>query len=91
MDSIVPALKRRKITLKKQSWRRVATIMCRTSRTSHSVTSNNTLYTFVNGVTGHVDDNIILETLSSLDILFKLDKTYDGVFSQALKAGELSD
>ena len=43
-------------------------------------------------MTGHVDDNIILETLPSLDTnLFELDEMSDGEFSQALQAGELSE
>ena len=53
--------------------------------------SNNTLYTLVKGITGHVDGSISLETLPSLDTLFELDEISDGEFSQALKAGELSD
>ena len=40
---------------------------------------------------GHVDDNTSFETLSSLDALFELDEMSDGKFSQALKAGELSE
>ena len=40
---------------------------------------------------GDVDDNTSFETLSSLDALFELDEMSDGKFSQALKAGELSE
>ena len=63
----------------------------RTCRKQRSDKIINTLYALVNGVTGHVDGNISLETLPSLDALFELDKISDGEFSQALKAGEISD
>ena len=53
--------------------------------------SNNTLYTPVNGMTGHVDGRISIETLLSLDTLFELDEMSVGEFNQSLKAGELSD
>ena len=49
---------------------------------------HNKLYKPVNGVTGHVDGNISLETLPSVDTLFELDEMSNGEFSQALKAGE---
>ena len=52
-----------------------------TPRTSCSDNSTNTLYTLANGVTGHVDGNISLETLPSLDALFELDEISDGDFS----------
>ena len=42
-------------------------------------------------MTGHVDDNIIHETLPSLDTLFELDEMSGGEFSQALQAGDLSE
>ena len=40
-------------------------------------------------MTGHVDANISLETLPSLDALFELDEISDGNFSQSLKAADL--
>ena len=88
---IVPASRRRKVSLKKQSRRRVVTVKRQTSEVSWSNISNNTLNTLANGVTGHVDGNISLETLPSLDALFELDEMSDGEFSQSLKVGELSD
>ena len=39
------------------------------------------IYTLVNGVTGHVDGNISLETLPPLDSLFELARMSDGVLS----------
>ena len=59
-NTIVPASKRRKVPLEKQSRCRVATGKHQTSRTSRIVNSNSTLYTLFNGVTGHVDGNISL-------------------------------
>ena len=89
-DLIVPASKRCNVSFKKQSRRRVATVQHQTSRTSRSsINSVNTLYTLVNEVTSHVDGNVSLETLPYLDSLFELDEMSDGVFSQALKAGEV--
>ena len=87
----VPASRRRKVSLTKQSRRRVATVKRQTSGLLRSDNSNITLYTIVNGMTSHVDGSISLETLSSLDTLFELDEMSDGEISQALKAGELSD
>ena len=69
----------------------MATVKRQTSRTSHSDNSRDALYTLVNGVTGHVDGNISIETLPYLQALFELDEMSDGEFSQALKAVELSD
>ena len=57
---------------------------------SHSDNSD-TLYTLVNGVTGQVEGNVSLETLPSLGGLCELDDMSDGEFSQALKAGDLSE
>ena len=69
----------------------MATVKRPTSKKSPIDNSNNTLYTLVNGLTGHVDGSISLETLLSLDTLFELDEMSDGEFSQALQAGELSE
>ena len=76
-DPIVPASNKLKVSLKKKSRRRVATVKRQTSRTSHSGNSRNTLYTLVNGVTGHVDGNMSL-FLPSLDALFELDEMSSG-------------
>ena len=45
----------------------------------------------VNGVTGQVEGNVSLETLPSLDACCELDEMSDGEFSQALKAGDLTE
>ena len=55
--------------------------------TTRSDDSTNTLYALVNGVTGHLECNIGIETLPSLDALFELNDMSDGKFIQALKAG----
>ena len=60
--------------MRKQFRRRVAAVRHQTIEESRSDNSSNTLYTLVNGVTGHVDGNISLETLPSLIRLFELDK-----------------
>ena len=86
-----PASRRRKVSLRKQSKRRVVSVKRPTSKKSRSDNSNNTLYTLVNGLTGHVDGNISLETLPSLDALFELDEMSDGDFIQSLQAGALSE
>ena len=65
----------------------MATVRRQTSRTSDSDNSNNMRYTLVNGGNGHVDGNISLDTLPSLDALFELDAMSDGEFSQFLKEG----
>ena len=88
---IVPASRRRKVSLKKQSRRRVVTVKRQTSEVSWSNISNNTLNTLANGVTGHVDGNISLETLPSVDTLYELDEMSDVEFSRDLQAGELSE
>ena len=44
-----------------------------------------------NGVTGQIDGSVSLDTLPSSDSLCELDEMYDGEFSQALKAGDLSE
>uniref|UniRef100_A0AAV1V4N1 Uncharacterized protein n=1 Tax=Peronospora matthiolae TaxID=2874970 RepID=A0AAV1V4N1_9STRA len=75
---------------KRQSRRRVAAVKRQASSQSHSEISN-TLYSLVNGVTGHVNGSVFLETIPSLDALCELDEMSDGEFSQALKAGELSE
>ena len=90
-DSTVPASGRRKVSWIKQSRRRVATVKRQTSKKSLSDNRNNKVYTLVNGMTGHADGSISLETLPSLNALFELDEMFDGKYSQALKAGELSD
>ena len=69
----------------------MATVKRQTSEMLEGINSNNTLYTLVNGMTGHVDGSISLETLPSLDYIFELDEMSDVEFSQALKAGEFSD
>ena len=42
-------------------------------------------------MTGQVEGYVILETLPSLDALCEIDEMSDGEFSQALKAGDLSE
>ena len=90
-DPTVPAFERRNESSTRQSRRQAASDKRRTSETSCSDNSKNTLYTLVNGVTGHDDGNIRLTTLPSLDAPFELDEMPDGKFSQALQAGDLSD
>ena len=58
----------------------MATVKRQASKTSHSDNSN-TLYTLVNGVTGHIGGTISFETLPSLDDLCELDEMSDGEFS----------
>ena len=53
--------------------------------------SDNKLYILVNGVNGRVNGIVRLEASPSLAVLVKLDKMYDGEFSQAVKADGLSD
>ena len=59
----------------------MATGKRQTSEMLRSDNSNNTLYTLVNGMTGHFDGSISLETIPSLDTLFELDEMSDGDFS----------
>ena len=68
----------------------MATVKRQASVQSHSDNSD-TLYTLVNGVTGQVEGNVRLKYLPSLDALCELDEMSDGEFSQALKAGDLSE
>ena len=80
-DPTVPAFEKRTESTIRQSRRQEAADERPTSETSHSGNSNNTLYTLVNGVTGHVDGNIRLATLPSMNALFKLDEMSEGDFS----------
>ena len=73
-DPTVSAFRRRKVYLRKKSRRRVEIVKRQTSEVLRSDKINNTLYTLVNGVTGHVDGRISLETLPSSIRLFELDK-----------------
>ena len=61
----------------------MATVKRQASKKSHSDNSN-TLYTLVNGVTGHIDGTVRLGTLLSLESLCELDEMSDGEYSQAL-------
>ena len=83
-DPTVPAFEKSPESTIRQSRSQVAADAHPTSETSHSGNSNNTIYTLVNGVTGHVEGNIRLATLPSMDALFKLDEMSEGEFSQAL-------
>ena len=56
----------------------MSTVKRQTSEVLRSDNGNNTLYTLVNGMTGHVDGSISLGTLPSLDTLFELDEMSDG-------------
>ena len=76
--------------LMKQSQRRVATIERQTSEVLRIENSKFTVYTLVNGMTGHVDGNISLETLPSLDTLFELDEMCGKVTNQILGRGSVA-
>ena len=54
------------------------TVKLQTSRATRNININNTLYTLVNGVTGHVDGNISIETHPSLNALFELNQIFEG-------------
>ena len=64
-DPTFPASESRNESSTIQSRRQVAADKRRTSETSRSENCKHTLYTLVNGVTGHVDGNISLATLPS--------------------------
>lgn len=49
----------------------------------------NTLYTLVNGMTGHVCSRFNLENFPSLGLISEVDTMSDGKFSQALKADDI--
>ena len=70
----VPASRRRKVSMRKQSRRWVATLKRQMSEVLRSDNINNTLYTLVNGLIGQIEGSISLETLPSLDTLFELTK-----------------
>ena len=66
-DPTVPTFEKRSESTTRQSRLQVASDHRPTSETSPSDNSSNTLYTLVNGVTGHVDGNVRLATLPSMD------------------------
>ena len=84
-------LKKSNESTTRQSRRQVEVDKRPTSETSRSDNSNNIPYILVNGVTIHVDGNIRLATLPSMDALFELIEMSDGEFSQSLKAENLFD
>ena len=81
-----------KVSFFHRRWKRqTATSKRKASVYSPIDVSYNNLYTIVNGVTGRVNGIVRLEASPSLAVLVKLDKMYDGEFSQAVKADGLSD
>ena len=89
-NSNVPTSRRCKVSKKRRKCRRRGTLRCKAPVISPSDNSE-MLYTLVNGLTGDVDGNISLETVPGVDALLELDEMSVDEFSQALKAGDLSE
>ena len=89
-NSNVPTSRRCKVSKKRRKCRRRATLRCKASVISPSDNSE-MLYTLVNGLTGDVDGNISLEAVPAGDALLELDEMSVDEFSQALKAGDLTE
>ena len=89
-NSNVPTSRRCKVSKKRRKCRRRATLRCKAPVISPSDNSE-MLYTLVNGLTGDVDGNISLEAVPAGDALLELDEMSVDEFSQALKAGDLTE
>ena len=79
-----------KVSKKRRKCRRKAALRCEAPVISPSDHSE-MLYTLVNRLTGDVDGNISLEAVPAVDALLELDEMSVEEFSQALKAGDLSE